>query len=255
MRIGIATGEPIIGLIGNKRQSYTALGDVVNLASRLEELSRAGCVTIDEETYGEIKNFFNVQRRFIQNNDQIQDTSLSDEINECMQKLNGNENNLGIIKKLGALQLQIQNFELAHEYFKRAIKLNPDDQEAKLGYADSLVKVEQNLSVTIRGRKGSMHLYEVESIVDPLLDRVRIPQHLYDKYHNEVAQLLEYPENLVLPVECIDGSIGHSRTVGFIAYAIADSMDLPDQEKTDILEAGYLADIGKSVLISRISYT
>ena len=44
MRVGIATGEPIIGLIGHKRQSYTALGDVVNVASRTKDCySRGNC--------------------------------------------------------------------------------------------------------------------------------------------------------------------------------------------------------------------
>jgi adenylate cyclase len=40
MRIGIATGEPIVGLIGKRRQSYTAIGDTVNLAARLEQLNK-----------------------------------------------------------------------------------------------------------------------------------------------------------------------------------------------------------------------
>lgn len=42
VRVGIATGEALVGLIGSDsgKQSYTAMGDVVNLASRLEGVNK-----------------------------------------------------------------------------------------------------------------------------------------------------------------------------------------------------------------------
>ena len=62
MRVGIATGQAIIGMMGSKRQAYTALGDRVNLAKRLEEVCPPGKVCIDEETYQAVKPFFLVTK-------------------------------------------------------------------------------------------------------------------------------------------------------------------------------------------------
>ena len=51
LRVGIASGNAIVGMLGVRRQAYSALGDRVNIAKRLEEICEPGKIYIDEPTY------------------------------------------------------------------------------------------------------------------------------------------------------------------------------------------------------------
>ena len=60
MRIGINTGPVLLGEIGTTAE-YTAMGDAVNLASRLEEAAPKGGILISHNTYRHVRGVFEVQ--------------------------------------------------------------------------------------------------------------------------------------------------------------------------------------------------
>ncbi|HUG83703.1 MAG TPA: adenylate/guanylate cyclase domain-containing protein [Euzebya sp.] len=61
-RVGVATGPATVGSLGSpRRRVFTAIGDTVNLAARLETAAQPGSIVISAETYATIRSFASVQ--------------------------------------------------------------------------------------------------------------------------------------------------------------------------------------------------
>lgn len=247
MRLGIATGEPIVGLLGRKRQMYTAIGDSVNLASRIQEASTPGKVTVDEETYQDVKGFVEASKKTHLPFSEFPPDDLK-ALGVHLAHLETHPDDAEVLKKVGFILLSGRDYADANEYLKRALAIDPSDDKVKLAYADVSLKLEKSGDTAIRGHKRLLRLYEIAALKDPLKDESKIPARLLADYGPKAAAAADYPEDLILPVECLDGSIGVSRIVGFLSYVAADLLGLPDQEKKDILQAGYLAEIGKTIV-------
>jgi len=59
VRVGINTGLVVVGAVGSDlRMEYTAMGDAINVAARMEQTAQPGAVQIAEDTYKQVYPFF-----------------------------------------------------------------------------------------------------------------------------------------------------------------------------------------------------
>jgi len=247
LRVGIASGNAIVGMMGGHRQSYTALGDRVNLAKRLEEICPPGKVCIDEPTFTAVKSFFSSTKLRSGQYSREGDAEFLERLDELEGQLAREGESPQLLFELGKLSSQIRDASAAVRYLKRAMTLDPNSNEIKLAFADANIQREEIEKVHIKGKVQKVTVLEVTRMKDRWEDLMVIPPELAAKYR-AVEQLIEVPEEVVLAVEALDGSVGNSRVTALLSYAMADHLQLNEEAKKTVLLAGYLQDLGKEAV-------
>jgi adenylate cyclase len=247
LRIGIATGNAIVGMLGVRRQAYSALGDRVNVAKRLEEICQPEKIYIDEPTFRAVEPFITVTKLRNMGYGREADAALLERLGTLEDKLASEGESSELLFEMGKINFQLHDASTAIKHYERALALDPKSTEIKLAYADANIKRDEYEKIQLKGKLQKITVYEVAGIKDRWRDPAVIPPRLAEKYAAQESRI-EVPEEVVLAVEALDGAVGHARVVALLSYAIADHMKLNEDLKKTILQAAYLQDIGKEAI-------
>jgi HD-GYP domain-containing protein (c-di-GMP phosphodiesterase class II) len=247
MRIGIASGSTITGLIGNKRQTYTAIGDVVNLAARLEKRCPAGRVLVDRYTWEDVSRWLEGRKRHDLPTREPHDSERERQLQRLHERLAQDEQDAGILLEIGAIHQVLGEPVEAFEYFERALTLDPHNVQAKVAYAEASLKLQEHGRISVKGKRKRVEAYEITGLRNPLEAREKIPARLAAEYAH-VPGLIAIPADVMLPVEALDGRVGHSTVVAVLSYALATVLGVPERARLDIVQAAFAADIGMEIV-------
>lgn len=247
MRIGIASGFAIAGLIGARRQTYTAIGDIVNVAARLERHCTPGRILVDRNTHDDIRLFFETQKLRDLSTHNERDLYKEQELDALHHKVLEQPGEPEFHYQIGQVYLQLQEPVEALRYFETALQMDSRNDTFKIAYAEARLNLAEHEKISLKGKRQRVEAFEIIGMKDPLNNREMIPQSLYDRYCH-VAGEIHIPDDVTLPSEALDGSVGQSRVVAVLSFALADSLGLSENMKRNILQAGFLADIGKELI-------
>lgn len=157
MRVGIHTGPVMLGAVGSTGE-YTALGDTVNLASRLQEAAPPGGILITHNTYRQVRGVFDMLK---------QDPLTVKGKQEPVQTY------LVVQAKPRAFRLQTRGVEGVETRM-----IGRESEFARIQEALETVKSAQRIcTVTISGEAGvgkSRLLYEYQNWLDLLPEKIQI---------------------------------------------------------------------------------
>ncbi|MEN6615259.1 MAG: HD domain-containing phosphohydrolase, partial [Syntrophorhabdus sp.] len=247
LRIGIATGYTIVGMMGVHRQAYSAIGDRVNVAKRLEEICEPTRIYVDEFTYKLVEPFADIVKLRNMGYSRQSDKALLDQLVTLEQDLAENGESAALLFEMGRVHFGLHDASAAIASFERALILDPESTEIRLAYADANLRRDEFEKFQLKGKLHKIAVYEVKDLKSRWHDHTVIPRALSEKYR-DIEASIQVPIDLVLAVESLDGSTGRGLLVGMLSYVLADHLNLNEDLKMTVLKAGYLQDIGKEAI-------
>ena len=201
-----------------------------------------------------VQQYFHVSRIRSVYGKRETDQIVEAEIQSLENLLNQNPNDVQMLFALGQAFFKKRAASAAMEVFQKLLKIDPNHVEAREAYVEAESKQDEYEKIAIRGKQERVSIYRVIGLKDPLMDRNKIPRYFFDKYASVTAHI-KLPMELIHASEAVDGTLGHSKMVGLLSYALAEKLGLSHKVKEELLIAGYLHDLGKIIIPHEIRGT
>ncbi|MBI5598019.1 MAG: HD domain-containing protein [Elusimicrobia bacterium] len=243
MRIGLASGPILVGLMGSgSRKNFTAIGDKVNLAARLQQIAPPGGIWIDEEVHQAVQRWFRTRRVRV---------GLTPE------EAKGLEAKLALLKEAmtqsptakmcaeaADVCSQLGDMEQALRFHRQAHELDPDNLPFEKAMAATLLTGEDRSSIRIKGKQQRVAAYELLGLRDFVAEGRPLPSRVVELSRRLVKEV-GVPEEWLLCIEASEGILGHGQSVAALAAGLADFIGLEEGQVRHAFLAGYLHDVGK----------
>lgn len=246
MRIGVASGSALIGLVGSEhRKNFTAIGDPVNLASRLQSLCPHGSVCVDEPTHEAVRRFFRTRR--------MRDGMTAEEASQLEARLELVTDALDgaptarLAMEAADVASRLGDMAAAVKWHRRALELDPGLRQPIERAITAALLSGPDRDVAVKGKRDRQAVYEVLGLRDPLEDSARVPPGAVEVFRR-LAKEVWLAEEQILSVEAAGGALGHAPVVAALSGALAELAGLGDRSAKECFTAGYLHDIGKRSL-------
>ncbi|MBI3297934.1 MAG: HD domain-containing protein [Elusimicrobia bacterium] len=243
MRIGITSGTLLVGLIGSgTRKNYTAIGDKVNLASRLQQLCPPGGIWIDDEVYKAVHRWFLTRR--------VRSGLTPEETRDIEAKLAFLKEALAqaptgkMCSEAANLCSELGDMDQALTFHKQALDLDKDSGPAQHALAATIMTGEERAFLTIKGKKQRVEVHELLGLKETICYGRRLPKRVVDVFQR-LSKEVTVPEEWVLCIEAAEGSLGHAKSTAALSAALAEYVGLDEAVVRQAFLAGYLHDVGK----------
>jgi class 3 adenylate cyclase len=162
MRLGISTGPALVGLMGSdNRKNYTALGDTVNLASRLQALCPVGGVCVDERTHKAVARWFHT-RRIRAGLSTLEIQKLEDDL-AALDELLNIAPRVDHCLRAAELCALLGEPKRALEYERKALELEPSKAESiQRSVGRLMLSGEENSQIHVKGKKRPVAAFRSE---------------------------------------------------------------------------------------------
>ncbi|PCI38946.1 MAG: hypothetical protein COB53_04055 [Elusimicrobia bacterium] len=244
MRIGVASGPMLVGLLGSgSRKSYTAVGDKVNLASRLQTLCTPGSIYIDEDTYNAVNLWVKIRR--VRVGLSPKDAEDFEARLAFLREAVEHAPTAQLCSEAANICSELGDMKSALQYHRQVLELDPQHRgSTERAISAALMTGEDRAFLTIKGKKERVAVYEVLGLNDLVRQQSRVPIAVSKKFQ-ELLSEVGVPEEWVLSIEAVEGTIGHAAVTAALSASLAKEIGLDNKQIRMAFLTAYLHDVGK----------